>query len=226
MFSEKTTFFFRVFKIANTWGLLNIILFIPYEIFYGLKYNVKTLFSLNHDELDVEISTKAQSTEYFPTPYYIANRALKLVRKELFGSVFIDFGSGAGRMLMFASKFYPEKVIGVEFSKKLCDQANLNLKKFFESNKNFKTDWEVNHCDALKYKIPLNSNVFFLYDPFNSKIINRLVKNIKLSLKENKREILVIYISPVHRKVFIENDFTEVHSKINKFDKGYTILKF
>ena len=44
---EKFTFFYRVFKIARTWGFIKILLFIPYEIFYGIKYNVNTLFSLN-----------------------------------------------------------------------------------------------------------------------------------------------------------------------------------
>ena len=99
--NEKLTFFLRVFKIANTWGILNILKFIPYEIFYAMKFKVNTLFSVNHQELDVPEALKRNSTEYFPTPYYVANKVFKLVKQQLKDSEFIDFGCGAGRILMF-----------------------------------------------------------------------------------------------------------------------------
>jgi len=222
---EKFTFFYRVFKIARTWGFIKILLFIPYEIFYGIKYNVNTLFSLNNQELDVSKERKVNSTEYFPTPYYIANKVFKLVRNKLAGSVFIDFGSGAGRILMFVTQFGPKKIIGVEFSKKLCDKAISNLNKYFNTMNNTYTDWEIKHCDALEYDFPLDSNVFFFYDPFGPIIIQQIIQKIKLSLEQNNREIIIIYISPIHRKIFSEMGFELIHSKVNKYNKGFVIFK-
>jgi len=221
---EKFKFFFRVFKIARTWGLLNILKFVPYEIFYGLKYKVSTLFSLNHEELDVSADIKQDSTEYFPTPYYIARKVFKLVQSELRDCKFVDIGCGAGRILMFASEFNPKKVTGVEFSKKLCAQAKKNLNAHFDKNRNLSTDWEIVHANALEYLISPSANVFFFYDPFNAKTMRKMVEKINLSVTEYPRPITVIYISPAHSNVFIECGYKIIKSSINKYNKGYVVF--
>ena len=61
---EKLKFFYRVLMIAKTWGILKIVMFIPYELIYGLKFKVNTLFSINNYELDVLPDQKENSTEY------------------------------------------------------------------------------------------------------------------------------------------------------------------
>ena len=181
--NEKFKFFFRVLMIAKTWGTLKIMMFIPYEIFYGLKFKVKTIFSINNSELDVLPNEKENSTEYFPTPYYVAKKVFDLVKHELRDSEFIDFGCGAGRMLMFASQYDPKKVICIEFSEKLCTQSEINLNSYFE-NSNTNTDWEIIHSDVLIYEISKSANVFFFYDPFNEKIMQQIIERINTSLEK------------------------------------------
>ena len=222
---EKFKFFFRVFKIARTWGLLNILKFIPYEIFYGLKYKVSTLFSLNHQELDVTPEMKKNSTEYFPTPYYIAKKVFQLIQSELIDCEFVDFGCGAGRILMFVSEFKPKKVVGVEFSATLCDQAEQNLSAHFSKYHNLSPDWKIVHADALEYLISPSANVFFFYDPFNATTMRKMVEKINISITEYPRSIKVIYISPAHRSVFIECGYKIVQSSVNKYNKGYIIFQ-
>jgi len=222
---EKFKFFFRVFKIARTWGLLNILKFVPYEIFYGLKYKVNTLFSLNHQELDVSVDMKKNSTEYFPTPYYIARKVFKLVRSELRDSEFVDIGCGAGRILMFVSEFKPKKVTGVEFSEKLCVQAKNNLNAHFDKSHNLSLDWEVVHADALEYLISPSANVFFFYDPFNEMTMRKMIEKINSSVTQYPRHVKVIYISPAHRSVFIEYGYKIMKSSVNKYNKGYVIFQ-
>ncbi len=222
---EKFKFFFRVLKIARTWGLLNILKFIPYEIFYGLKYNVSTLFSLNHQELDVTPEIKKNSTEYFPTPYYIAKKVFRMVEADLMGCEFVDFGCGAGRILLFASQFRPKKIIGVEFSKILCKQAEKNLNSYFKKYQNVEPDWEIVHGDALKYSINPSTNVFFFYDPFNERTMRKVADKINLSIAKHPRSIKIIYISPVQRGVFVECGYEIMQSSVNKYHKGYIIFQ-
>tara|TARA_B000000460_G_C21524926_1_gene397800 strand:+ start:1306 stop:2013 length:708 start_codon:yes stop_codon:yes gene_type:complete len=222
---EKFKFFFRVFKIARTWGLLNILKFVPYEIFYGLKYKVSTLFSINHQELDVSLNMKKNSTEYFPTPYYIASKVFRLVEADLMGCEFVDFGCGAGRILLFASQFGPKKIIGVEFSEILCKQAEKNLNSHFNKYQNLAPDWEIVHGDALKYSISPSTNVFFFYDPFNERTMRKVVDKINLSITEHPRSIKIIYISPAQRGVFIECGYKIMQSSVNKYHKGYIIFQ-
>ena len=222
--NHRLKFLFRVFILARTWGVIKIILFIPYELYYMFKIKTHTLFSVNNIELDVESEEKLNATEYFPTPYYIVSKVFKLVKNELVGSIFIDIGCGAGRVLTFVYKFKPKKIIGVEFSKNLFLIAEKNLSVFFKNKKN--VDWELIHKNIINYSIPKNANVFFFYDPFDAKIMDKVIKKIKLSVKKQKRQILIIYISPRNRDLFSNNGFRLIHSEINSFNKGFVVFKY
>jgi len=224
MLKRYLTFLYRVFILAKTWGIFKILLFIPYEIFYMCKFRTNTLFSINHEELDVDNYQKRNSTEYFPTPYYIILKVFSLIEKNLHNSIFIDFGSGAGRVLTFVSIFKPKKIIGIEFSKNLHSLAKKNLMMCFKRCSNI--DWELFHINALNYKIPKDSNVFFFYDPFNENIMIKIIKKIKFSLDKNLRQIFIIYISPQHKSIFLKFGFRLIHSEINNYNKGFAIFKY
>ena len=223
---EKMTFLYRVFYLAKTWGFIKILIFIPFEIFYGLTLRTKTLFSINNKELDINESIKKDSTEYFPTPYYVMYEISKKIKKDLEGAIFIDFGSGAGRVLSFILKFRPKKIIGIELSKKLCQISIDNLKNQFKKNKNTLIKWDIHNMNACDYSIPLNSNIFFFYDPFNYTVLDQVVKKIIASYNENKRSIIVIYVSPKHLKIFDKRKFKILNKNINEYGKGYAIFKY
>jgi SAM-dependent methyltransferase len=223
---EKITFLYRVFYLAKTWGFIKILIFIPFEIYYGLKLRTKTLFSLNNKELDIKESIKENSTEYFPTPYYVMHEISKKIKEDLKDAVFIDFGSGAGRVLSFILKFKPKKIIGIELSKKLCQISNDNLENQIKKSKDIITKWEIININATNYEIPLESNIFFFYDPFNDVVLDQIVKKIITSYIKNKRSIIVIYVSPRHLKIFIKRKFKVLNTKINKYGKGYAIFKY
>ena len=223
LFTQTFKFLFRVLILARTWGLTKLILFIPYEIYYLFKFKTHTLFSINNEELDLSIEEKISSTEYFPTPYYILSKIFSLIKNELYNSTFIDFGSGAGRVLTFVYYFKPKKIIGIEFSKQLCKISEKNLTAFFQKKY---IDWELIQKNAVNYHIPSNANIFFFYDPFEEIIMSKIIKNIKLSLKENKRPIWIVYISPRAKNLFLNNGFKLIHSQFNKFNKGYIIFKY
>ena len=54
--------------LARTWGFMKILLFIPYELFYIIRLNTHTLFSINNEELDLEKNENPgrSSGETFP----------------------------------------------------------------------------------------------------------------------------------------------------------------
>ena len=80
--------------------------------------------------------------------------------------------------------------------------------------------------NATNYEIPLESNIFFFYDPFNDVVLDQIVKKIITSYIKNKRSIIVIYVSPRHLKIFIKRKFKVLNTKINKYGKGYAIFKY
>tara|TARA_B100001250_G_scaffold374783_1_gene361849 strand:+ start:9874 stop:10548 length:675 start_codon:yes stop_codon:yes gene_type:complete len=216
------TFIYRVVKLAKTWGIIKILIFIPFEIYYGFKLGFNTLFSVSNQELDIDTKDKMNSTEYFPTPYYIAKKSFLLVKNQLKNSKFIDFGAGAGRVLMFVSEFNPKEIIGVEFSKDLYTICKNNLTKYFNIKKNL--SWDVICCNAIDFKIKPDHNVFFFYDPFNEKIMQQVLQNIKFSYQNSQREITIIYISPRCSNLFIKMGFNKIFSDINKYNRGFEIF--
>ncbi len=221
---NQLKFFSRVFILAKTWGLLNILKFIPYEIYYGLRFGFGTLFSLNNDELDVSTKEKLYATEYLPTPYYIVKKTFSLVKTKLNNSTFIDFGSGAGRVMMFASLYDPKEITGVEFSEKLCNIASKNMQDYFSESKNTGVKWNIVCIDALKYEIKSTANFFFFYDPFDEKIMQHIMLRIKNSCEDYPRDIFIVYISPRFRKIVNEMGFKELYSDVNNYGKGYAIF--
>lgn len=224
IFLEKWNFIIRISSIIYTWGFIVFIKFIPYEIYYGIKFNSKTLFSLSSNELDVSKIEKEHSTEYIPTPFYIAHKIFFRLQNKLIDSEFVDFGCGAGRIMMFVSHFKPKKIIGIEFSKKLCECAISNLNLHFSKYPHFECEWYVEHCNAINYQIGNNENIFFLYDPFNANTLELIVNNIMISLNILPREIFIIYVSPIHKNVLIEKGFSTIISEINQHNKGFIIL--
>ena len=117
--------------------------------------------------------------------------------------VFVDIGSGKGRVLMIASKYGFKKVKGIEFSGFLCALAKKNIEKFKVKN-NLNTDFEIINIDAAKYQIGNDENIFFMYNPFDEFIMKKVLNNIMFSIEKNKREVLIIYVNPIHR-IFLEN---------------------
>jgi len=221
---EKIIFLNRFFSLAKTWGMKNIIFFIPYEIFYGFKFKTNTLFNIPVNKMDVNKNFLKASNEYIPTPYYILYKVFNLINLKKINDInFIDFGCGAGRALCFALLFNPKKIIGVELSKSLCDLSINNLSKYkYKQNNNICFD--ILNISALDYKFNNSENIIFFYDPFGPNVMNSVLSNLNVSLKKNKRSIYLIYVSPIHSNLFLKFGFKEIFSEITKYKKGFKIF--
>ncbi len=121
---------------------------------------------------------------------------------------FIDFGSGKGKMLLFASNFSFKSVIGVEFDQELNTIAEVNIikysKRYMEQKcKNIKSVC----CDATALKIPTDSLVCLFSNPFDEVIVQQVLQNIEHSFHQKKREVYVIYHNPKHEYIFEKTSF-------------------
>ena len=125
-------------------------------------------------------------------------------------SVFVDVGSGKGKVLMLATSYEFKEIVGIEVSKKLCDIARRNLNKLLESN-NIKTNPRVIHSDIVDYHFS-EENVFFMYNPFHTAVMKQFIGNISRSISENPRDIWIIYHQPFTpcRAVIEAAEFREI----------------
>jgi predicted RNA methylase len=119
----------------------------------------------------------------------------------VFDGTFIDFGSGKGRVVILAAKMGFKKVIGVEFSKELCDICNQNIRKLKLDNV------EIINEDAVKLEIPINTSVFFFFCPFSEQVFLKVLDKVSLSILKTPRKAYVVSVNPKRDHVFSNDKF-------------------
>lgn len=182
-------------KILKKRGALSLFQEIIDNYFFDFFHNVETRFR--------DGKSDKLNNHYAPTYYSVIKEAFNVIknRKEL---ILIDVGCGKGKVLLVASDFEFKKIIGIELSKKFLNTCKKNINNYKELKK--KKIIKLIHIDALKYKVT-NENVFYFFDPFSEKILNKFLKKILLSYKYNKRKIYIIFANPPKYNKLIKDNF-------------------
>ncbi|WP_326819531.1 class I SAM-dependent methyltransferase [Streptosporangium sp. NBC_01756] len=116
--------------------------------------------------------------------------------------VFIDLGSGMGRMVLEAAARYPfRKVIGVELSEELNDIARKNI-----AGTRLRLrceDVRLVRSDVLDYEIPDDVSVVFLNNPFRGDTFAAAIGKLVATVDRNPRAVTVIYFNPVEEEFLL-----------------------
>ena len=163
--------------------------------------------------LDIALSENAlHAVAYEPSPYHITTKIIQELSIDHTRFSFIDFGSGKGRVLLIASQFPFKSVIGIEFSRELCEVAKDNIAKIPPSK--CAASWvECVHTDVMEYRLPGNPLVCYFYNPFDQVIMEVVVGRLVESLREIPREIYVIYLNAKYRMLFDNSGLWDVISE-------------
>jgi len=114
---------------------------------------------------------------------------MKHVELRKHKDIFLDYGSGMGRVLIMAAAYPFRKVIGVELSGKLNKVAFENIKRVKKKLKC--KDIEIVEADATTYRVPTEVTVIYFYNPFTGAILQQVVDNIHKSLVEAPRKLTI-----------------------------------
>ncbi|MGH3764801.1 MAG: methyltransferase domain-containing protein [Pseudonocardiaceae bacterium] len=115
--------------------------------------------------------------------------------------VFVDLGSGMGRVVLQAASYPFRKVIGVEISETLHDIARDNLDR---NRRRLRCpDIELVHADVLDYELPDDVTVAFLYNPFQGEIFATVLERLLQSVERNPRPLRIIYVNPVEERLLV-----------------------
>lgn len=155
---------------------------------YDKKFAIDTFNS------DVQLHQNPANHGYMPTPSKIFYKAMKEIEITE-DDVFIDFGSGKGKVLLMASDYNFTKVIGVELSKKMVDICKQNIANFLRHSK-ITTKIKVVNSDVLDYQIPDESTIFFFFNPFGLITYAELLSKLKKSYLSRQRKITIIVFKP------------------------------
>ena len=165
-----------------------------HEFTFDIKYKVNTSKIVFADDLGFyNNEIQKHANQYRPSPPYRIITALKILKnvvKDFSTSTLVDYGCGAGRVMIIAAEAGFRKVIGIDLSPKLIELCRSNLKRY--SHINNKSKMLVLEQDASQYIPPPDANVFYFFFPFNLEIYSKVVKNIEISLETNNRTIYIL----------------------------------
>jgi len=117
----------------------------------------------------------------------------------------VDVGCGKGKVLCVWNKMFPhvKNIIGLDYSPHLVEICKRNLKQISALNV------ELICGDATEIKLDYDCEVFifYLYNPFDSKILNKFLNKI------SNIRVVIIYNNPIHKGTLINKGFKEFFDK-------------
>jgi SAM-dependent methyltransferase len=120
--------------------------------------------------------------------------------------VFIDFGSGMGRVVYQAAAHYRfRRVIGVELSCHLHAIAVDNIERTRDRVRC--RDVELVCADALSYEIPDDVTVVYMGNPFSGPIFASVLQRLVASVERNPRRLRLLYFNPVEEATVLAAGF-------------------
>jgi hypothetical protein len=130
---------------------------------------------------------------YEPSGWFYLRRALprRDVRPD---SVFVDFGSGKGRIVYQAARYPFARVVGVEISEHLNQVARQNIER--NRHRLACQDVELVTMDAAEFRVPDDVTHAYFYFPFGGETFGRVLENIVESLDRRPRRLTLIYACP------------------------------
>jgi SAM-dependent methyltransferase len=148
----------------------------------------------------------SESEPYVPVGLPMLRRMLRFcpVSSE---DVFIDFGSGKGRAVLWAARYPFKRVIGVEWSDQLNQIARSNLER--NRHRLACKDVEFVTANAAEYAVPDDLTVAFFNNPFKGETFRQVVDHLCASLATHPRPFRIIYGNPVMRGYLIQQGFRE-----------------
>lgn len=169
---------------------------------YDRRYGVKTAGYTHLHELVIDSPNKNLGIRYQPTTQKRLVAMFSNLPSDVREFTFIDFGSGRGRVLLFASEINFKQVIGVEFSEELHTSAVDNIARAKHARKCPIVQPLL--ADATKYVLPGGPLVLYFFDPFRDEVMQQVLNNIKHSYLSDRRKIYLMYLAPVHESMVME----------------------
>lgn len=112
---------------------------------------------------------------------------------------FVDYGCGKGKVILWSQKNdilkLGDRYLGIDFDHSLIEIARNNAKKMALNPDNFV------HANVLDFGGYPPKEISFLYNPFDQTVLVKLLETLA------QRSEYVIYVNPIHRKIFLDAGF-------------------
>jgi len=166
----------------------------PAQDQFDSRHDVSTEGEIEVGDSDIPGPARAHAIKYQPThEKVLADVLARLpgVREE---TVFVDLGSGKGRVLVAAAREPYRKIVGVELSAAYCEDARQNVAGAAADARC--RDVEVLCVDVREYDFPETPLILYLFNPFEAPVLESVLERLKVSLARSPRDVWVAYCNP------------------------------
>lgn len=161
---------------------------------FDWRHGVSTRQRIEKANLDFTDKTaQSQSERYRPTPPHCLTQALRWLETEtgpFSNHHLVDYGCGAGLVMILAQAEGFAKATGIELSPSLAQQCRGNLAR--TARKFPDTTCTVLEENAALFQPPECATVFYFFNPFSSAYFDAALARIQASLKEAPRDVYIL----------------------------------
>jgi SAM-dependent methyltransferase len=154
------------------------------------RHGIDTSRPVDLDELGL---TAGKHIGYVPSGWRNLPSALRHIRVDD-DDVFLDLGSGKGRIVIQAAQRGFKRVIGVELSPELHLIAKENLEA--SRSKLLCTDVRLIEADIAEFRVPDDVTVVYAYNPVRGELFEAAMGALLASYDRNPRPLHLLYRYP------------------------------
>jgi SAM-dependent methyltransferase len=147
--------------------------------------------------------------DYVPSPWWTPKRVLERSRIGPH-DVFVDIGSGLGRVLYLAARYPFARVEGVEISTQLADESRANLDRARNRKRRRCHEVRVVNADLLDYDLPDDATYVYCFNPVKRALFRALLEKLKTSLDRHPRELTLVYLNPIEHELVLATGRAEL----------------
>lgn len=163
---------------------------------FDARLGVSTSGITRSEELDFDDGeAQSHAVRYRASPPFSVRTGIAALRSWLPAfeeATFIDYGCGAGRVMLIAAELGFKRVIGLELSHDLAARCQENLDRYGRRRGAGHGSLAVEIANAMEYSPGPSTRVFFFFKPFDQWILDGVMKQIEASLVAAPRRVFVL----------------------------------
>jgi len=129
---------------------------------------------------------------YFATEPWLFEQIMQAIPEDFSQFTFVDLGSGKGRILLMASDYPFQRIVGVEFMLDLHRVAQKNITSYSNDRQRC-TQIEAVCMDAREFQFSEAPLVVYLFNPFSEPTFARVLENLRQSIEPSPRDVYIAY---------------------------------
>jgi hypothetical protein len=160
------------------------------DLDYDWKHSVDTTRS--NVGFSTQLLAGLTARPYFATEPWLFEQIMQAIPADFSQFTFLDLGSGKGRVLLMASDYPFQRIVGVEFMPDLHRAAQKNISSYSNDRRRCR-QLEAVCMDAGDFQFPLGPLVVYLFNPFAEATFARVLENLRRSIEHTPRPVYIAY---------------------------------